>query len=56
LTLFLGGFSSLAIWYPVETPLNKAFITLFLTYTAVLIGLFGHFIYETYYLKKLKQG
>lgn len=53
---FLSGFSALVLWYPVETPVNKAIIGLFLTYTAVLIGLFGHFSYETYYLKKLKQG
>ena len=53
---FFGGFSSLFLWYPVETPVNKAIIALFLTYTAALIGLFAHFSYETYYLKKLKQG
>jgi hypothetical protein len=53
---FFGGFSSLFLWYPVETAVNKAIIALFLTYTAALIGLFAHFSYETYYLKKLKQG
>jgi hypothetical protein len=56
ITQFFSGISGIILWYPVETDLNKGIIALFLTYTAVLIGLFAHFSYETYYLKKLKQG
>jgi hypothetical protein len=46
---FISGFTSLYLWYPMETPINKAVIIIFLTYNLGLVYLFWDFMNTTYF-------
>ena len=46
---FISGFTTLYLWYPIETPINKAVIIIFLTYNLGLVYLFWDFMNTTYF-------